>query len=133
MISKEMLELLFRAASMQRWNDHIRPHTGFSELDKQSHKMVFAYMLAKTEESDRSVAIEWQRLIEGGIFEFLQRSILTEVAVDHLGEGGNQSMGNQARFIAGVHMTNYAHVVMLFNHHAGRDNVLINKPDFVFR
>jgi putative hydrolase of HD superfamily len=82
MISKEMLELLFRAASMQRWNDHIRPHTGFSELDKQSHKMVFAYMLAKTEESDRSVAIEWQRLIEGGIFEFLQRSILTDLKPD---------------------------------------------------
>ena len=40
MISKEMLELLFRPASMQRWNDHIRPHTGFSELDKQAHKMV---------------------------------------------------------------------------------------------
>jgi hypothetical protein len=28
MISKEMLELLFRPASIQRWNDHIRPHTG---------------------------------------------------------------------------------------------------------
>ena len=42
-------------------------------------------------------------------------------------------MGNQTRFVAGVHMANHAHVVMLFNYHAGRDNVLINKPDFVFR
>ncbi|HWQ75675.1 MAG TPA: HD domain-containing protein [Syntrophomonas sp.] len=82
MVSKEMLELLFRPASMQRWNDHIRPHTGFSELDKQAHKMVFAYVLAKTEESDRKVAIDWQRLIEGGIFEFLQRSILTDLKPD---------------------------------------------------
>lgn len=82
MISKEMLELLFRPASMQRWNDHIRPHTGFSELDKQAHKMVFAYVLAKTEENDRGAAVDWQRLIEGGIFEFLQRSILTDLKPD---------------------------------------------------
>lgn len=82
MISKEMLELLFRPASIQRWNDHIRPHTGFSELDKQAHKMVFAYVLAKTEESDRGAAIDWQCLIEGGIFEFLQRSILTDLKPD---------------------------------------------------
>ncbi len=82
MISKDMLELLFRSASMQRWNDHIRPHTGFSELDKQAHKMVFAYVLAKTEESDRDTSIDWQSLIEGGIFEFLQRSILTDLKPD---------------------------------------------------
>ncbi len=82
MISKDMLELLFRPASMQRWNDHIRPHTGFSELDKQAHKMVFAYVLAKTEENDRGRSIDWQRLIEGGIFEFLQRSILTDLKPD---------------------------------------------------
>ncbi len=82
MISKDMLELLFRSASMQRWNDHIRPHTGFSELDKQAHKMVFAYVLAKTEESDRGTSVDWQRLIEGGIFEFLQRSILTDLKPD---------------------------------------------------
>jgi len=77
MISKEMLEFLFRPASLQRWNDHIRPHTGFTELDKQAHKMVFAYVLGKTEESDRNVQVDWRRLIEGCIFEFLQRTILT--------------------------------------------------------
>lgn len=82
MISKEMLELLFRPASMQRWNDHIRPHTGFSELDKQAHKMVFAYVLARTEENEPGKVIEWQQLIEGGIFEFLQRSILTDLKPD---------------------------------------------------
>ena len=82
MISKEMLELLFRPASMQRWNDHIRPHTGFSELDKQAHKMVFAYVLARTEENEPGKAIDWQQLIEGGIFEFLQRSILTDLKPD---------------------------------------------------
>lgn len=79
MISKQLLELLFRPASMQRWNDHIRPHIGFSELDKQAHKFMFAYVLAKTEETDHGVSIYWQRLIEGGIFEFLQRAVLTDL------------------------------------------------------
>lgn len=79
MINKDMLNLLFRPAGIQRWNDHIRPHTGFSELDKQSHKMVFAYILGKTEESDRNITIDWRRLIEGCIFEFLQRAILTDL------------------------------------------------------
>lgn len=82
MISKEMLELLFRPTSIQRWNDHIRPHTGFSELDKQAHKMVFAYVLARTEENEPGKVIDWQQLIEGGIFEFLQRSILTDLKPD---------------------------------------------------
>ncbi|NLV17755.1 MAG: HD domain-containing protein [Syntrophomonadaceae bacterium] len=82
MISKDMLELLFRSASIQRWNDHIRPHTGFRELDKQAHKIIFAYILAKTEEDDRGTRVNWQALIEGGIFEFLQRSILTDLKPD---------------------------------------------------
>lgn len=79
MISKEFLELLYDAASIQRWNDHIRPHIGFTELDKQAHKMVFAYVLAKTEESDRGIPINWRGLIEGGIFEFLHRIKLTDI------------------------------------------------------
>lgn len=79
MISKQLLELLFQPASMQRWNDHIRPHIGFSELDKQAHKFMFAYVLAKTEETDHGASIYWQRLIEGGIFEFLQRAVLTDL------------------------------------------------------
>lgn len=82
MISKDMLELLFRPASIQRWNDHIRPHTGFSELDKQAHKMVFAYVLARTEEDSGDRVIVWQQIIEGGLFEFLQRSILTDLRPD---------------------------------------------------
>jgi len=46
MITKELLELLFEAASIQRWNDHNRPEH-FTELDKQAHKMIYAYVLAK--------------------------------------------------------------------------------------
>ncbi len=78
MISAQLLELLYEPAGMQRWNDHIRPHKGFSELDKQSHKMVFAYVLAKYEE-DSGTQIDWQKLIEGGLFELLHRIILTDI------------------------------------------------------
>ncbi|HED24042.1 MAG TPA: HD domain-containing protein, partial [Firmicutes bacterium] len=78
MIRKELLELLFEAASIQRWNDHIRPEH-FTELDKQAHKMFYAFVLAKIEEADRGVKVDWQLLIEGGLFEFLQRIVLTDI------------------------------------------------------
>jgi putative hydrolase of HD superfamily len=54
MIKKELLERFFEAANMQRWNDHIKP-VELTELDKQSHKMVFAYVIAKFEEEDRNI------------------------------------------------------------------------------
>lgn len=79
MIPKELIETLFEAASIQRWNDHIRPHKGFTELDKQAHKMIFAYILARFEESDRGVSVNWRELIEGGFFEFLHRIVLTDI------------------------------------------------------
>jgi len=78
MIRKELLELLFEAASIQRWNDHIRPEH-FTELDKQAHKMVYAYVLAKIEEADHGAIIKWKDLIEGGLFEFLHRIVLTDI------------------------------------------------------
>jgi len=77
-IRKELLELLYEAASIQRWNDHIRPEH-FTELDKQSHKMVYAFVLAKIEEADHSAKINWPELIEGGLFEFLHRIVLTDI------------------------------------------------------
>ncbi len=79
MISKPLLEFFYDAASIQRWNDHIRPGKGFTELDKQAHKMFFAYVLSKFEETDRSVSVDWRLLIEGGIFEFLHRIELTDI------------------------------------------------------
>lgn len=79
MISKELIELLFEAASIQRWNDHIRPHKGFTELDKQAHKMIYAYILAKFEASDRNATVDWRSLVEGGFFELLHRIVLTDI------------------------------------------------------
>ena len=55
MIKKSLISLMYEAASIQRWNDHIRPWTGFTELDKQAHKMFYAYVLAKCE----SIPIGW--------------------------------------------------------------------------
>jgi len=75
---ENLIERFYEAASMNRWNDHIRP-VELTELDKQAHKMVIAYVIAKLEEKNRNVRINWQKLIEGGIFEFLHRTILTDL------------------------------------------------------
>ena len=53
----KLMERFTKAASMQRWNDHIRP-VEFTELDKQAHKMVIAYILAKSEEERRKEYLE---------------------------------------------------------------------------
>lgn len=78
MLNKEFIEFLYEAAHIQRWNDHIRPN-GFTELDKQAHKMMILYVLAKYEEQDHGAEVNWRVLIEGGIFEFLHRIILTDI------------------------------------------------------
>jgi len=74
MINKSLIMLMHEAASIQRWNDHIRPWTGFTELDKQAHKMFYAYVLGRCEQG-----IDRVKLVEGGIFEFLHRIILTDI------------------------------------------------------
>jgi putative hydrolase of HD superfamily len=50
-----------------------------TELDKQSHKMVIAYVLARFEETEKGRNIDWTKIIEGGIFEFLHRIFLTDL------------------------------------------------------
>ncbi|MCL2712730.1 MAG: haloacid dehalogenase, partial [Methanomassiliicoccaceae archaeon] len=67
----------FDAANLQRWNDHLRP-TAFTELDKQAHKMVIAWVLAKFE-SQKNEKINWKELIEHSIFSFIRRMILTDL------------------------------------------------------
>ena len=74
-IRKSLISLIYEAVSIQRWNDHIRPYIGFTELDKQAHKMFYAYVLAKCETS----GCDRLKLLEGGIFEFLHRIILTDI------------------------------------------------------
>jgi putative hydrolase of HD superfamily len=78
MITKGLLDKIYEAASIQRWNDHVRP-VEFTELDKQAHKMILAYVLGKLEESEGRARIDWLKLIQGGIFEFFPRVILTDI------------------------------------------------------
>lgn len=78
MIRKPFLLKIFGAADMQRWNDKIRP-VELRELDKQAHKMIIAYVLGKFEDAKNSKSFNWTEIIEGGIFEFLQRLIVTDL------------------------------------------------------
>jgi len=40
MLNDALIKKLFEAASIQRWNDHIRPSVASQELDKQAQKAV---------------------------------------------------------------------------------------------
>lgn len=76
---QDLIKRFYDAASMQRWNDHIRL-VELNELDKQAHKMVIAYVIAKFEEERLGKGqVDWIKLIEGGIFEFLHRLVLTDI------------------------------------------------------
>jgi len=75
MIGKALALRIFDAASMQRWNDKICP-VELRELDKQAHKMIIAFVLGKFEDNKE---FDWIELIEGGIFEFLHRLVLTDL------------------------------------------------------
>ncbi len=77
MLNKALILKLYEAASMRRWNDQIRP-VELTELDKQAHKMLIAYVLARIEEA-QGKAINWLEIIEAGIFEYLQRTELTDL------------------------------------------------------
>ncbi len=78
MIRKPLLLKIYEAASMQRWNDQIRT-IELTELDKQAHKMIVAYVLGKCEEDISKKDIDWIEIIEAGLFEFLQRIVLTDL------------------------------------------------------
>ncbi len=76
MIKVSLISKIFEAASIQRWNDHVRP-VELTELDKQAHKMLIAYVLGRFQE--QASPVNWTRLIEGGLFELLQRIVLTDL------------------------------------------------------
>ncbi|MGE5328497.1 MAG: HD domain-containing protein [Deltaproteobacteria bacterium] len=78
MLSAGIIKKIYESASIYRWNDLPRPFD-FTELDKQAHKMIIAYVLAKFEESEKGININWTDLIEGAIFEFFHRIILTDI------------------------------------------------------
>ena len=88
MISKLLLEKIYDSAYVQRWNDKLRP-IEFTELDKQAHKMTIAYLLGKFEE--KKPGFDWIKIIEVGLFDFLQRLVLTDLKPQLLWEIQNQA------------------------------------------
>lgn len=79
MISRKLVERIHQGAYIRRWNDHIHPEQGFSELDKQAHKMMIAFFLGKIEEVVYGNTIDYQKLIEGGISQYFHRVELTDI------------------------------------------------------
>lgn len=73
----KLIYLLFDSVNMHRWNDHLCP-IELTELDKQSHKAMIAWYIAKTEEYNGKT-IQWKSLIEKCLYSFIQRSVLTDL------------------------------------------------------
>jgi len=78
MLSKELILKLFDLFNMKRWNDYVTP-VPLMEMDKQAHKMIVAYLIAKIEENEFGTEIDYELLIEGAIIETLHRSLLTDL------------------------------------------------------
>ena len=76
MINVKLIEHIFKAASISRWNDYPRM-ANLVELDKQAHKFIIAYFIAKMEKD-----VDMRMIIEGGIFEFLSRVVVTDIRPD---------------------------------------------------
>ena len=64
MINPKLSNIYFSSASIQRWNDYPRM-VDLVELDKQAHKFIIAYFIAKLEDD-----INFTHLIEAGILSF---------------------------------------------------------------
>jgi len=80
MLNPKLLELIFSASSIQRWNDYPRM-VELVELDKQAHKFIIAFLLGKIEAS-QGKRIDFSALIEAGVFEFLRRVVVTDIRPD---------------------------------------------------
>ncbi|PRM90649.1 hydrolase [Aliarcobacter cryaerophilus] len=76
MINPKIIDYIFSSASIQRWNDYPRM-VDLVELDKQAHKFIIAYFIAKLEDD-----INFTHLIEAGVFEFLRRVVVTDIRPD---------------------------------------------------
>ncbi len=80
-IRKSLLQLIFSGSFMKRWNDKLRPME-LMEVDKQAHKMIVAWMLFELNTREMSaeerLAIG-ERIVEGGIFEYLYRLVITDI------------------------------------------------------
>ena len=76
-LNNQLINEFFRGFHIQRWNDRVRP-MDLIEIDKHSHKMLIAYIIAKYEE-DRGNAIDWDMIIKDGIYELLRRIVISDI------------------------------------------------------
>ena len=80
-IRKSLLQFVFSGAYMKRWNDKLRP-TELSEVDKQGHKMLVAWLLYTVAARDMPLAERLalgEKIIEGGLFEYFYRLVITDI------------------------------------------------------
>jgi 5'-deoxynucleotidase YfbR-like HD superfamily hydrolase len=77
MIRRDLIELIFKAFSIERWNDKLRP-MALMQMDKHAHKMIIAWTLAKFEE-DAGKKVNWMDIIKGGVYELLRRSVISDI------------------------------------------------------
>ena len=88
MINPALVERIFSAASIERWNDHPHPDA-FTELGKQAHKMIIAWLIALSDPDEDDISeigldtakrkVNLDILIECGMFEFLHRVVVTDI------------------------------------------------------
>ena len=100
MINPRIIDYIFTSASIQRWNDYPRM-VELVELDKQAHKFIIAYFIAKLEKD-----INYTHLIEAGIFEFLRRVVVTDIRPDVLEKPYKK---NQKRLTHGLFLNLHLH------------------------
>lgn len=80
-IRKVFLQFVFSGANMKRWNDKLRPMDLY-EVDKHAHKMIVAWLLFVINSRQLSLSERLdlgQAIIEGGIFDYFYRLIITDI------------------------------------------------------
>jgi putative hydrolases of HD superfamily len=80
-IRKSLLQFVFSGSFMKRWNDKLRPME-LVEVDKQAHKMIVAWVLYQLNAGGLPPAERikvGEEIIEGGIFDYLYRLIITDI------------------------------------------------------
>ncbi|PAF41180.1 competence protein ComGF [Helicobacter sp. 11S03491-1] len=99
-LNAKLLRRIFVAASIRRWNDQACP-VEFVELDKQAHKMVIAYLLARYEEQEKGICIDWEKLIKYFCFEFFSRVVLTDIKPPVFHQLQKHHQNELARYVMG--------------------------------
>lgn len=74
MLSRRVVERLYRSTVIQRWTDHARP-ASLTVTGKTGQQMAIAWLLGHSLEEE----LDWMWLIEAGLFELLRKCVLTDI------------------------------------------------------